>query len=239
VYEFLPFGLKLGSNQGISSHGCPLERHPNWALKEGPGPSTLCWASTDGRSVSVSQVSDQVVRIIAFSGLNGINGVISATVAAVTTDANTWVLPLAARMINLNNLIAARWAADTYQVVQRRLGTWTTLWEGGTPHIGDVVEFSLVDGTWTLTVNGTQLQTGTTTIAQNAGWWGVSTHRSDGYLDKTLFHNFAGFATNAVDWDLDGLPDEVLTGGYAVGGVSEDADSYNIMTAGQLKIIPK
>jgi hypothetical protein len=189
---FFPWNFRAGKSAsgGIEATGCPLEDHPNWSIVAGTGPSNLCWDSMDGKSVLVNADSDDLINI-AYRNTSMISGSIAATIAMVSSSDQDWMLPLAARMINGNNLIGARWNDSQFEVVQRRIGTWSTLFAGGpVPALGDRVIFLLSSKFWKLIVNGAVVGEGETTLAESTGFWGMSQHRSPGFVGHRLFRDY-------------------------------------------------
>jgi len=188
--RFFPWGFQFGApSESFPSEGCPLEDHPKWDLKAGTGPSGLCWASSSGRDVLVGSDNDTSM-ILAYNESQFVNGTVAAKVNMVTTGDTNWLLPLAGRMIDIDNMIGARWNDSHYQVVQRDGGTWTTLFDGGTPAVGDNVVFILSSKYWKLLVNGVQIADGETTLPDIAGWWGISHHQAPDYVGHVLCRGF-------------------------------------------------
>jgi len=204
--NFFPFGLKMGNNQSIHipvpDTGCPLNNHPRWKRVVGAGNSVFCWETADGTSISVHGTND-IVKNLAFGNVSAVDGMVSATIAYVPTGSSNWLLPLAVRMINSGNLLGCRWNDGKFEVVQRRNNTWATKWSGGTPVVGDFVQFIISGNTWKVYVNNSLLVAGVTNIAIAEGYFGLSQHRSgdlDGNTILTGFDLDLGIITN------DGLP---------------------------------
>jgi hypothetical protein len=142
---------------------------------EGSGNSNACWNSSDGRAISGR--AHRVYANISFGRAQFVNGVISGRITTITSDTTHYFLCLAGRMIDARNMIGLRAVADKYVIVQRRNGNWTTLFNGGTATLEDVVEFVLFGNTWKIVVNGTEMANGTHNLPETPGYWGCSTHQ--------------------------------------------------------------
>ena len=191
--NFWPWGFKMGqpSGPGIPASGCPLNDHPLWERVVGAGDSVFCWENHLGTSISVHG-SEDIVKNLSYKGLFVVNGMVSAKIAYVASGDQNWFMPLAGRMINGSNIIGARWNDGQFEVVQRKNGTWATLFAGGpAPVIGDEVKFSLSSKYWKLVVNDVVVGEGTTGLPDDPGYWGISQHRSGNFDGQTFMTDFA------------------------------------------------
>ena len=189
----------------ISPEGQPLERLADWSVISGVTPSKTGWKE-QGHVLTMFDCN-AVESWLAYKNVHGVNGYVQGTFIFTSTLSNLFNLPLVVRAIDDNNMLGLRMNGDDYEVVERVGGTWTTIASIDNPAVGDVVRLSINGGDIEVTINGAVAWTGTTTLAESAGYFGLYTHTWSAGDNVSYIRDFsAGLVTGSCPDN-----DELLT----------------------------
>ena len=189
----------------LKETGCPLERHPDWILKTNAASNT-CWKDFGTIIQFKKWVSGNFARNLSYKNLRSEGAILEFDIIDAGETSN-WALP-AAKFLNDNNIVGARLNDGKVQIVQRKVGTWSTL--GEVPGVAGHWIVTITNNHITVNAEGTDVIDKAHTIT-GEGWFGISSHRIMNDVD--MISNFSVVVTrceasiggaDGTEWKLDG-----------------------------------
>lgn len=209
---------KTGSAVGVlgigiplfPEEGSPLEDHPSWSLYGGDDPSHMGWKSY-GLIITVEPVAVNQGSLLAYRNFDATDAKCQATLitpAPGGEDGN--YTSICIRGIDVDNWIGVRDRIGLWEVVERVGGSYTTIFSGGpAPAPGDVFSMSIVQDTVTVTVNDTEIFSGTSNLPIESGGAGFFEHSrtyAGDYVQGVTFTDLAQPLYSPMeshpDWEL-------------------------------------